>query len=165
MTMIHSRFLATISDLTGRISRSNCLHLRLSLVLRQSGPPTVSCAECLLQAFIITLREGLEAFLIVAISLAYLRKSGRHELVPAVHWGIGLSILLTSARLFCSSAPRTRRCGKVCWRLPRDFVRVTHHPYVANSPADQGDIEGHLRVSTLKSGSARFSVSSRSRCS
>jgi len=29
------------------------------------------------QAFIITLREGLEAFLIVAISLAYLRKSGR----------------------------------------------------------------------------------------
>ena len=36
------------------------------------------------QAFVITLREGLEAFLIVAISLAYLRKSGRHQLVPAV---------------------------------------------------------------------------------
>ena len=31
----------------------------------------------MLQAFVITLREGLEAFLIVAISLAYLRKSGR----------------------------------------------------------------------------------------
>ena len=36
----------------------------------------------MLQAFVITLREGLEAFLIVAISLAYLRKSGRGELVP-----------------------------------------------------------------------------------
>jgi high-affinity iron transporter len=49
----------------------------------------------MLQAFVITLREGLEAFLIVAISLAYLRKSGRHRLVPAVHWGIVLSIALS----------------------------------------------------------------------
>lgn len=49
----------------------------------------------MLQAFVITLREGLEAFLIVAISLAYLRKSGRHQLIPAVHWGIGLSVLLS----------------------------------------------------------------------
>src|SRR5689334_773107 len=49
----------------------------------------------MLQAFVITLREGLEAFLIVAISLAYLRKTGRHQLIPAVHWGIGLSILMS----------------------------------------------------------------------
>lgn len=49
------------------------------------------------QAFIITLREGLEAFLIVAISLAYLRKTGREQLVPAVHWGIGLSIVISIA--------------------------------------------------------------------
>ena len=47
------------------------------------------------QAFFITLREGLEAFLIVAISLAYLRKTGRDRLVSAVHWGIGLSILIS----------------------------------------------------------------------
>ena len=44
----------------------------------------------MLQAFVITLREGLEAFLIIAISLAYLRKSGRVSLIPAVHWGIGV---------------------------------------------------------------------------
>ena len=49
------------------------------------------------QAFIITLREGLEAFLIVAISLAYLRKTGREQLVPAVRWGIGLSIVISVA--------------------------------------------------------------------
>src|SRR5919106_3272546 len=49
----------------------------------------------MLQAFVITLREGLEAFLIVAISLAYLRKSGRHALIPAVRWGIGISVLLS----------------------------------------------------------------------
>jgi high-affinity iron transporter len=49
----------------------------------------------MLQAFVITLREGLEAFLIVAISLAYLRKTGRPQLVSAVHWGIGVSILVS----------------------------------------------------------------------
>ncbi len=49
----------------------------------------------MLPAFVITLREGLEAFLIVAISLAYLRKSGRRQLIPAVHWGIAVSILLS----------------------------------------------------------------------
>lgn len=60
----------------------------------------------MLQSFVITLREGLEAFLIVAISLAYLRKTGRGHLVPAVHWGIatalaasiGLGLLLQRAR-------------------------------------------------------------------
>jgi len=56
----------------------------------------------MLQAFVITLREGLEAFLIVAISLAYLRKTGRHRLVPAVHWAIGVSVLVSigAAMLF-----------------------------------------------------------------
>jgi len=51
----------------------------------------------MLQAFVITLREGLEAFLIVAISLAYLRKTGRQHLVPAVYWGIVASVFLSIA--------------------------------------------------------------------
>jgi len=54
----------------------------------------------MLQAFIVTLREGLEAFLIVAISLAFLRKSGRHQLVPAVRWGIAASIALSAGAAF-----------------------------------------------------------------
>ena len=41
------------------------------------------------QAFVITLREGLEAFLIVAISLAYLRKTGRPQLIPAFTTALG----------------------------------------------------------------------------
>jgi high-affinity iron transporter len=49
----------------------------------------------MLQAFVVTLREGLEAFLIVAISLAYLRKTGRQGLIPAVRWGIVVSIALS----------------------------------------------------------------------
>src|SRR5258707_50240 len=50
----------------------------------------------MLQAFVITLREGLEAFLIVAISLAYLRKSGRTELTRAVHMGIGAALAISA---------------------------------------------------------------------
>ena len=51
----------------------------------------------MLQAFVITLREGLEAFLIVAISLAYLKKTGRRALLAAVHWGIAASVVLSAA--------------------------------------------------------------------
>ena len=43
----------------------------------------------MIQAFVITLREGLEAFLIVAISLAYLKKTGRRG--PAVRQSTGAS--------------------------------------------------------------------------
>jgi high-affinity iron transporter len=49
----------------------------------------------MLQMFVITLREGIEAFLIVAIALAYLRKTGRDTLVPAVFWGTGAGVALS----------------------------------------------------------------------
>ena len=49
----------------------------------------------MLQAFIITAREGVEAFLIVAITVAYLRKSGRPGLVRAVRWGVLAAVVLS----------------------------------------------------------------------
>lgn len=49
------------------------------------------------QSFMITLREGIEAFLIVAISLSYLRKRGSQALISAVHWGVGVSIAVSIA--------------------------------------------------------------------
>ena len=51
----------------------------------------------MLQAFIIVLREAFEGFLIVAIILAYFRKSAERWLVPAVHWGILLSLVASGA--------------------------------------------------------------------
>lgn len=47
----------------------------------------------MLNAMIIVFREGFEAFLIVAIIFAYLQKTGRNWLRPAVWWGIGVSVL------------------------------------------------------------------------
>ena len=51
----------------------------------------------MLQAFIIVLREGFEAFLIVAIIFAYLRKSGRMWLAPAVYSAIAASVAASIA--------------------------------------------------------------------
>lgn len=49
----------------------------------------------MLTTLLVTLREGIEAFLIVAITLAYLRKSGRLALAPAVYWGTGCAVVLS----------------------------------------------------------------------
>jgi high-affinity iron transporter len=50
------------------------------------------------QAFVIVWREGVEAFLIVAITLTYLRKTGRTGMSSAVYVGVGVSVV-TSAIL------------------------------------------------------------------
>ena len=47
----------------------------------------------MLNALIIVFREGFEAFLTVAIIFAYLRKTGRDFLRPAVYWGIAVSVV------------------------------------------------------------------------
>jgi high-affinity iron transporter len=51
----------------------------------------------MIPALIIVFREGFEAFLTVAIILAFLRKTGRLWLLPAVYWGIGVSIAASFA--------------------------------------------------------------------
>ncbi len=47
-------------------------------------------------AFIIVLREGFEAFLIVAIIFAYLRKTGQRWLTPAVYGAIATSVVASA---------------------------------------------------------------------
>ena len=49
----------------------------------------------MLQAFVIVLREGFEMFLIVSVIVAYLRRVGRSQLLPAVAWGIGMALLIS----------------------------------------------------------------------
>lgn len=52
----------------------------------------------MLNMTLVTLREGIEMFLIVAIAASYLRKTGRARLLPAVAWGtltaVGASVVL-----------------------------------------------------------------------
>jgi high-affinity iron transporter len=46
-------------------------------------------------ALMITLREGIEAFLIVAITLAYLKKTGRGALAGAVYAGVAVALVVS----------------------------------------------------------------------
>ena len=55
----------------------------------------------MLQAFIITLREGVEAALIVGITLAYLAKIGRNDLRKAVYAALGRLLWGVSGLRFC----------------------------------------------------------------
>jgi high-affinity iron transporter len=111
----------------------------------------------MLQAFVVTLREGLEAFLIVAISLAYLKKSGRHELVPAVHWGIVLSIVISigAAFLFARAANHALWEGVLAIVAAISVASLTVHMW-RTARHIKKDIEGHLTASAMKSGSAAF---------
>jgi high-affinity iron transporter len=111
----------------------------------------------MLQAFVITLREGLEAFLIVAISLAYLRKSGRRELIPAVHWGIGVSVLLSvvAAWLFQQASNQALWEGVLALVAAVSVASLTVHMW-RTARRIKREIEDHLAVSALKTGSAAF---------
>ncbi len=109
------------------------------------------------QAFVITLREGLEAFLIIAISLAYLRKSQRSELIPAVHWGIGVSVLLSigAGWLFYQARNQALWEGVLALAAAVSVASLTVHMW-RHAKRIKRDIEGHLQSSTLKSGTAAF---------
>ncbi len=48
------------------------------------------------QMLVVTLREGIEMFLIVAIAAAYLRKTNRAALLPAVWWGAATAAIVSA---------------------------------------------------------------------
>src|SRR6185295_12181066 len=111
----------------------------------------------MLPAFVITLREGLEAFLIVAISLAYLRKSGRQQLVPAVHWGIGVSILLSvgAAVLFQRAANQALWEGVLALAAAVLVASLIVHMW-RHAKKLKREIEAHLASSAAKVGMSAF---------
>src|SRR5262245_59811017 len=111
----------------------------------------------MLQAFVITLREGLEAFLIVAISLAYLRKTGRHGLIPAIHWGIGASIVLSIGAGFLLALARNQALWEGILGIVAAFLvaSLTVHMWRAGRHMKK-EIEGKLEVSSERVGAAAF---------
>jgi high-affinity iron transporter len=109
----------------------------------------------MLQAFVITLREGLEAFLIVAISLAYLRKSGRTELTKAVHWGIVVAVAASAigGYLLFHAANQEWLEGPLALVAAISVLTLTVHMWRAGRQI-KGDIEGHLKSSAQRAGVA-----------
>lgn len=111
----------------------------------------------MLQAFVITLREGLEAFLIVAISLSWLRRSGRAELIPAVHWGIGAAVVLSivAGILFAQADNQALWEGILALTAAVLVATLTIHMWRAARRL-KAEIEGALSRSALKAGAAAF---------
>ena len=109
------------------------------------------------QAFVITLREGLEAFLIVAISLAYLRKSGRHQLVPAVRWGIVVSIAVSigAAMLFQRASNQALWEGVLALTAAVLVATLIVHMW-RHARRLKTEIEAHLASSAAQTGAKAF---------
>jgi high-affinity iron transporter len=111
----------------------------------------------MIQAFVITLREGLEAFLIIAISLAYLRKTGRRELIPAIHWGIGVSILLSIGAGMLLARARNQALWEGILAIVAAVLvaSLTVHMWRAGRHMKK-EIEGKLAASSIRVGPAAF---------
>jgi high-affinity iron transporter len=111
----------------------------------------------MLSAFVITLREGLEAFLIVAISLAYLKKTGRASLVPAVHWGIGISVVVSiGAGLLLQRANNQALWEGVLALAAAVLVSTLIVHMWRTGRRLKAEIEGRLEESAVKAGRAAF---------
>jgi high-affinity iron transporter len=111
----------------------------------------------MLQALVITLREGFEAFLIVAISLSYLRKSGRSALAPAVHWGIGVAVAVSAlgGYLLFHSLDQEWLDGPLALVAAASVTWMIVHMWRTGRRM-KGDIEGRLQESTARPGAAAF---------
>jgi len=113
--------------------------------------------QAFFQALVITLREGFEAFLIVAISLSYLRKSGRVRLTPAVHWGIAAAIVvsLIGGYLLFHAPNQELLDGPLAIVAAASVTWMIVHMWRAGRRM-KGDIEGRLQSSSVKPGTAAF---------
>src|ERR1700730_1648353 len=90
----------------------------------------------MLQAFIVTLREGVEAALIIGITLAYLSKIGRVDLRRSVYAGMGAAFVGSIAAAF--------------------FVITMIIFMMRTGKKMKGEIEGKLQ--SLTSGGSRIGV-------
>jgi high-affinity iron transporter len=111
----------------------------------------------MLQAFVVTLREGLEAFLIVAISVAYLRKTGRQSLIPAVRWGIlaSIAVSIVSGVLLARAANQALWEGILALVAAALVASLIIHMWRAGRHLKR-NIEGRLETSSSKAGMAAF---------
>jgi|SRR5690606_36207517 len=111
----------------------------------------------MLQAFVITLREGLEAFLIVAISLAYLKKTGRANLLPAVHWGIATSIAVSIGAGLLLARARNQALWEGLLALVAAVLVASLIVHMWRTGKKlKGEIEGRLEASAQRTGTAAF---------
>ena len=89
------------SDMCGDSEIEICFQFGYTPVVRENPPGTPTKVQfrkllVMFNSFIIVLREGFESFLLVAVILTYLRKSGQRWLTSAVYLAIALGLALSA---------------------------------------------------------------------
>jgi high-affinity iron transporter len=107
--------------------------------------------------FMVTFREGIESFLIVAITLAYLRKTHRPALGTAVFWGTGVAVVASFiAMLFLRKAG-----NQPFWEASLSLIAavmvfsLTLYMF-KNAKRIRGDIAERIETAALKAGAAAW---------
>ena len=101
----------------------------------------------MLQTLIITLREGTEAALVIAIAIAYLRKIGRQELLPTVHRAFVSAVIASFGFAWGLSRLRLGEDAYEGWTLLVSAVFVLSMVLWMNRHARglRGEIENELQ--------------------
>lgn len=108
-------------------------------------------------SFMITLREGIEAFLIVAITLAYLRKTGRAALGRAVYSGIGVALVASYlASLLFAQASNQALWEGVLALVTAVLVGTFTVQVLRTAKYMRGEIEGRLEQAAAREGAWAF---------
>lgn len=97
----------------------------------------------MLETMLITFREGLEAFLIVAIMLAYVTKTGRTNLIKPIYAGIVASVLLCGFTGFQVASMAENPAWEGFFALLAGALVATMTVYVMKTA---GNISGEIKA-------------------
>jgi high-affinity iron transporter len=109
----------------------------------------------MLQTFVITLREGVEAALVIAITVAWLRKTGRMDLMPTVYRAVISAVIACFLAAFAFSKIEYNEDAYEGWVLLISAVFVFSMVIWMNRHGGKlkGEIETRLQKDTGESGS------------
>ena len=97
MERLFAEFKAAVraNDLRGAERARDAIETTLPTVVDLTRP-TGSGSEAFWQSFLIILREGFEAILVIGAIVAFLLKTGNHARLKSIWWGIALALLASA---------------------------------------------------------------------
>jgi high-affinity iron transporter len=109
----------------------------------------------MLQTFIITLREGVEAALVIAIAIAYLKKIGRQDLLSSVYRAFSAALVASVVFAWVFTRFQVTEESYEGWTLLASAVFVFSMVVWMNRHAKglKGEIETHLQKGSGSEGS------------
>jgi high-affinity iron transporter len=111
----------------------------------------------MLATLLVTLREGIEAFLIVAITLAYLRKTHRVALGSAVLWGTGAGVALSVLAGYFFNQAENKPLWEGFLALAAAVMVLSMVFYMLKaSKRMRGDIAAKVEAASQKSGAGAW---------